>query len=466
MADDPLSEPLSAYLKEAVNDLHDSNRIYMLPETKWTKDAYGNYRGSTGNRPLLGEFLHRQKDQSALYDQAVTAIYNDTDFGRAIGCMVGSESDLMLFDCDTVITYAADAVTKLDGKLHVRKPEVSRRLGELRRYFTKPHQDDKIIIPLPSLEYSRFPIQIDNGIEIDILTADEVGACIGSGVLRPMGNNFPLLPAEECLGVRIGIQSPLRIVPPQDFQVSQEDLMRRLTQASTEPHKFGTVSPWKISDCVDDLLFVLRLARSEPIGTLGAVLISNPMTGWTRAWIGQQDWNFPSKRMPYEIDQATARQIRDLWRKLKTKNENGHCLPPICQRRFNAAMERVLPEDAILDYLITAEALFLSGSGSPEERGELGFRLALRASKFLETKETDRLALYKFIKAAYDKRSQIAHGGSLPMTVKVGGEEVSVHEFVDKLSSVMRRALLTAIDKYISDKDFPTPNYWNLLVLR
>lgn len=323
-----------------------------------------------------------------------------------------------------------------------------------------------MIIPLPGLQCTRFPFKIDDGIEIDTLTADEVGSCVGSGVLRPLSNDMPFLSAEECVGVRVRVPTSLMIVSQEEFQAGQEDRMRRWNRESNRPHKFGTVSRWKMADCVDDLLFVLRLARSDFVATLGAVLVSNRPPGQSRTWIGRPTRNFV--RTSYEIDRTTARRIRALWRDLKAQAGCRRALPSICERRFNAAMDRVSLDDAILDHLVAAEALFLKDAGSPEERGELGFRLALRASRFLETGGADRLALHKFMKRAYELRSGIAHGGSSPAAVKVPGrsDEVPLHEFVDELSAVMGRALRTAIPLYLSDPAFGSSDYWDLLIVQ
>lgn len=61
--------------------------------------------------------------------------------------------------------------------------------------------------------------------------------------------------------------------------------------------------------------------------------------------------------------------------------------------------------------MIAAEALFLSDLGSSTDRGELKYRLALRAAHFIEAADLTRRQVFEHMKRAYDVRSAIAHGG-------------------------------------------------------
>jgi hypothetical protein len=72
------------------------------------------------------------------------------------------------------------------------------------------------------------------------------------------------------------------------------------------------------------------------------------------------------------------------------------------------------------------------------------------------------------MKRAYDVRSGIAHGGSSPAAIKVPGLDtpMPMHEFIDELSSTMRRALQRAIPLYLSDPRFGTSDFWDSLIVR
>jgi hypothetical protein len=130
-------------------------------------------------------------------------------------------------------------------------------------------------------------------------------------------------------------------------------------------------------------------------------------------------------------------------------------------------MDRTSFEDAIVDYLISAEALLLKDAGGSEDRGELGFRLALRGSLLLEASTgRDRRRTFKLFKRAYDLRSRVAHGGSLDPAVSLDAQaSVPLSEFVNELGHAMRDALRAAVHLYAADRTFATTEYWDTLIL-
>jgi hypothetical protein len=81
----------------------------------------------------------------------------------------------------------------------------------------------------------------------------------------------------------------------------------------------------------------------------------------------------------------------------------------VALRRFYLAKLRDGDDDRILDLMIAAEALFLN-----DAQGELSFRLATRAALFLADTREHRVEVYRAMRDAYDKRSQIVHGALVP----------------------------------------------------
>jgi hypothetical protein len=61
--------------------------------------------------------------------------------------------------------------------------------------------------------------------------------------------------------------------------------------------------------------------------------------------------------------------------------------------------------------MIAAESLFLSEIGE-RDRGELRFRLSTRVASLIGDSLDERLRVWKFMRAAYDARSVIVHGGT------------------------------------------------------
>jgi hypothetical protein len=116
-------------------------------------------------------------------------------------------------------------------------------------------------------------------------------------------------------------------------------------------------------------------------------------------------------------------------------------------RRFGYAGERHRPEDRLVDLMISAESLFLSDTAEAKDRGELRFRLALRAAFFTELDGFERKELFQFARNAYDARSAVVHGGlpendvlKLPKKGKV-----TFREFVDFAEDFLRASLKKAV---------------------
>lgn len=102
-----------------------------------------------------------------------------------------------------------------------------------------------------------------------------------------------------------------------------------------------------------------------------------------------------------------APHFLELWRLL----EAGSAQIAFSLRRFNLAFDRELLDDRIVDLVIAAESLFLGDLGV-QDRGELRFRFAIRAAKFIEYLTYSERDVYQVMRRAYDARSAIVHGGS------------------------------------------------------
>jgi hypothetical protein len=112
-------------------------------------------------------------------------------------------------------------------------------------------------------------------------------------------------------------------------------------------------------------------------------------------------------------------------------------------RRFSYAGERTRrADDRLVDLMIVAEALFLSESGDPESRGELQYRLALRAAFFLtKIAGSQRRYIFELVKRAYKARSSLVHGDTVDTVKLPNGKEIRLEEFADAMEDLMRSAV-------------------------
>jgi hypothetical protein len=98
-----------------------------------------------------------------------------------------------------------------------------------------------------------------------------------------------------------------------------------------------------------------------------------------------------------ELSETDVSPLADLWSLL----EKGASRFGFSIHRFNLAFERGLIADRIVDLVIAAEALFL-GDIDENYRGELRFRCAVRAAKFIEYPKYSQQDVYRIMRRAYD----------------------------------------------------------------
>ena len=127
-------------------------------------------------------------------------------------------------------------------------------------------------------------------------------------------------------------------------------------------------------------------------------------------------------------------------------------------RRLSYHAQRERPEDELLDTMIAAEALYLMGLGKEAERGELRYRLALRAALWANPEKVGftRREVFGIMKSAYDARSAIAHGGTPdPKGIKVRGQRVSLSELAETAKSVTIAGCRAALERAASGEGWP-----------
>ena len=110
--------------------------------------------------------------------------------------------------------------------------------------------------------------------------------------------------------------------------------------------------------------------------------------------------------------------------------------------------------DKVIDLGIAFEALYVPDSG----RGEIRFKLAVRAAWHLGKDKDDRNKLLTKFKQIYDYRSNAVHSGKLDEKVKFGGERIPISEFIEKAQDLCRKSIM----KILEDRQYPD---WNDLIL-
>jgi hypothetical protein len=114
--------------------------------------------------------------------------------------------------------------------------------------------------------------------------------------------------------------------------------------------------------------------------------------------------------------------------------------------------------------VIAAESFFLGDLGV-QDRGELRFRFAIRAAKFIEHLTYSERDVYQVMRRAYDARSAIVHGGSPKDTRLPGNQSASLQVFTDTIEQMVRLSLRKAIALQKDSKRLLKSEYWDNLLM-
>ena len=150
----------------------------------------------------------------------------------------------------------------------------------------------------------------------------------------------------------------------------------------------------------------------------------------------------------------------EIWRLL----EKGSAQFGFSIHRFSLAFDCGLLTERIVDLVILAEALFFRDLDD-KYRGELRFRFALRAAKFIEHPSYDEHDIFRIMRDAYDVRSAIVHGGSPKETPLPDDQSATQSAFTDVIEELVRLGLRKALSMRVAGKEFRRSEYWDSLML-
>jgi hypothetical protein len=162
---------------------------------------------------------------------------------------------------------------------------------------------------------------------------------------------------------------------------------------------------------IKQIITTLRLFKDSAIG-IGVLEFSEPITWFPFTSKAQQLLPPHTVGDLCSIEETEIEGLINLWKIISRANYKN-CPPlEIAIKRFNYAHEHKDREDSLVDIMIGFEALFI------KEQDELSFRLALRASTFLEAfsshHKNERKTIFDNIKKAYRLRSGVVHGSKVP----------------------------------------------------
>ena len=369
-------------------------------ESKWKRGIDGHFRESSKRTRILWPTLSNEWLQSQPeYDLLIERLKSDDIVSSHLDRVVGTKMSRSCIDAGGILNSLIYAMLDDEGHLAFTDEHFDSKWSEFFGLFCADRIASKMVSPLPGMVVPSFPLQLSDEIVLDRLTDEEVTRCTQLGVIRPSPPRFPLIYGEIAVGIRRTMYLP------------------KVIRGGNEPHEppetwdegsFGNRPIYQDQLVIDDVLSAFRLFKHTTIQTAGLV-------SWTDAiWLKGGSSYRVLGRWPFgggcELSECEVPLFLELWHLLEKWGKSF----VFTIRRFNLAFDRHLLDDRIVDLVIAAESLFL-GDLDEKYRGELRYRFALRAAKFIEHPNYGERDVFRVMKGAYDARSAIVHGGSVSL---------------------------------------------------
>jgi hypothetical protein len=442
---------------------------------KWASDAVTRLLATENSQELSASLPHWQRDSDGIFRnrESVSEVWSRSvvDLLQQLPSWVEVEgilqSDSRLnFQINTLVGAMSSGRGRLEAS-HVglcvlpSPTEVdsfdeafAERYAKIEHFLAATEFESVVVWPISGLVSGDLPVQLDTSLELDTMSDWELGLALDAEIVRPMFPRVPIFdPRPEhrtCLRYRY--RSP-KVVGESDQGESsriatklEEDLQQ--IRASFEE--------------------TLGLVLSKPVVVAGRF---NALSEWTPMGGGisyqQTPLSLQARFLIVHLDGEQLSDLRNIWQWLQKPGLlQKHKGLALALRRISYQAQRERPEDELLDTMIAAEALYLSELGNEPYRGELRYRLSLRAAVWVDPDQVEftRYEVLKLMQSAYDARSAIAHGGTpKPNNMKIRGEKVSLNDLVAAAKSVIAAGCRTALAKAVSEGEW-LPD-WDRLTL-
>jgi Apea-like HEPN len=448
-----LKEALRAWAHGAAASLiDDPNARYVgrdLPQ--WGCDSDGIFRDIV--RPVDGwdyRYLEKLK-YLASWPRVEKAFQDDDRLSRQINTLVGTAQGGMRVETFGLAVHILPHPYELD-----RVDEIFEdHYAQLEGYLMAEELAFKAIWPVPGLIADTVPLELEYSLELDVMSDSELSVALRTGIILPAfagSKLFQAGPADRTcfryrysLGKMVGSHDEVSAARFQELDKRLQGIQAAIAES-------------------------LALILPEPVMAAGRFAISNERWSPTSSGVAFQRATMPlgSRMRRVAVDPQFTSDLQQVWQHVSRRDLlERHKGLALALRRLSYQAQRERSDDELLDIMIAAEALYLIGLGNESYRGELRYRLALRAALWAEESQfgLTKREILKLMQSAYDARSAIAHGGSPDAKImKIQGQRVELPELVKKTRAIVsagcRRALGEAA---ASSADWPPD--WDALVL-
>lgn len=379
------------------------------------------------------------------YRRCVEELNRDSEIAKQLGTMVGTHSRGTRTPTAEELTFRLLDLGLRGAKFDYDAERFEREYEEFERTFYDQQVEHQVIAPLQGLLIHR-PVVLSD--RIGIVHLNDVGTEAGKSRGDPM--------AKRVCAVRSTYHLPKVVDEIQltDGGNKSDNTFEKMTKERLVEEA--------VNNEVEQVIDALRLFDAEN-AHYATIIHRSPK------WLFSGDHIMPhrvqgSLQLWHDFDEPTVGHFEIFWKRLQSKEVKRWKFLDVAVRRYSYGCERHRTEDKIIDFMIAAEALYLSDVG---DKGELSYRLSHRAAFFHSPEAAMRRKVFHHMREAYKLRSAVAHGMSktMPKLKKENGESFTLEEFVAHTQFYVRAALLKAINLAAHGAISKVLINWDALVL-
>ena len=405
-----------------------ATNLYIDSESVWRKQGDGSYIKQQVNRPLWSVMLHRAEKEfidTKEYKSFIEVIKADDRISPHLDTLVGTRFGAFRMEARNFAIRPASEFLNDDSIKKFNRDIFDRFFLGMEEDILSDEIEFENLTPLCGFKMEDTELFLDDDVSIiklsekDVLDFFNLGIKLGSS----MGGRDHVHGVHE-YAIKTTYKLP-------------KILGDREKLADDEDDKYQSN---KTEQSVIDSLRIFKKGELYPITTI--------RRGKSFFSIGTSfSFEKPVKHFMNSKYLLKSDETKEFVTFNREKNETN--LPEknflsVAIRRFSQANERDNVEDEIIDLMISAEALFLSSSGSVS--GELQYRLSHRAAMYIEKEVKLQKYVFNFMQEAYKVRSKIVHGSEPKLPQKADKSKYeSLGDFCNDLDQYLRISIKKAM---------------------
>lgn len=401
-----------------------ATNLIVSTETEWTKKENDTYIRQEVTRPLWSIMFLRSKDEikaTQEFTQFTKVINEHKIISSQLDTLVGTSIASGWFDADNMVyillsQFFADTYIRPFDE-HIFKTAYLR----IENALFSPDIEFERITPLCGFATDTREIALSPNLSIVELSDSEIITLLNIGIN---------------IGVSFGFGRFIYQI--HKFAINFTYSVRKYIGDENSYESVGAHTAHVMGDLEHDTINALRLFKDGYVLPITTISKSDSIFPMGISY-GHVTPVRPMMINKFHLIKEEKDRFIEFWKLYCSLDVHETHYLSVAIRRFSQANERTRVEDKIIDFFISAEALFLSSGGSFQ--GELKYRLSHRAAMFIESNAEKQREMFKFMQKAYDVRSAIVHGTAPKLPKKLNGAQFTLEEFCQEIEDCLRRSI-------------------------